>query len=162
MKVQQSGDLSKLNDIVLPDAVPFWPPAPGWYFVFALLALALVVGLFLAVRRWQRRAYRREAERELERLRAAGEWTELSSLLKRTALVTYPRSLVAPLSGEAWLAFLDRTGATTEFTHGHANCLDDLAHDPLGHELVIDEVALTAACRRWIRKHEPKVEELAC
>ena len=32
--------LHRLHDLVLPPTVPGWPPAPGWYGVFALLALA--------------------------------------------------------------------------------------------------------------------------
>ena len=39
------GSLQNLNDIVMPAPVGLWPPAPGWYVVFAVgLALAVLAG----------------------------------------------------------------------------------------------------------------------
>ena len=39
-------DLSQLRDIHLPEAVPWWPPAPGWWMLFALV-IAGAVGVML-------------------------------------------------------------------------------------------------------------------
>ena len=56
--------LAQLRDIHLPDAVHMWPPAPGWWFAFGLMVLAVTV-IFLRVRA-NRRSLRRAALRELD------------------------------------------------------------------------------------------------
>ena len=43
---------------------------------------------------------------------------QLSLLVRRTALAAFPREQIAPLSGAAWLAFLDRSSGGTEFSRG--------------------------------------------
>ena len=35
--------LERLHDIVLPPPVPWWPPAPGWYWVMGLLGALLLL-----------------------------------------------------------------------------------------------------------------------
>ena len=57
------GSLQNLNDIVLPDAVAWWPPAPGWYAVLAVLLALLLWLSFRALRAWRRNIYRRQALR---------------------------------------------------------------------------------------------------
>ncbi|MCX5569280.1 MULTISPECIES: DUF4381 domain-containing protein [Kaistia] len=146
-------DLSNLRDIVLPAPVPFWPPAPGWW----ILAAAVLAGLvLLAARQVVRRrhdAYRRQALRELaalpEPLDAAGA-QRLSSILKRTALVAFPRSEVAALTGVAWLRFLDQTGRMRAFETGPAQSLPRVA---LGAPAPGDDSDIRRAARDWIRRH---------
>ncbi len=105
-----------LRDLHLPDAIGWWPLAPGWWLVIALLAAA--VGLLLH-RYWQihaRGAARRHALRQLNRLAAEYEQHRdavtfgagVSELLRRTMLAYAPRPEVAGLTGDAWLAWLDR------------------------------------------------------
>jgi len=147
--------LSRLHDIVVPDPVPFWPPAPGWYPVLAVLAAALVLLLWRRVRRWRHDAYRREAVAALELVARSGDWAELAEVMKRTALAVFPRASVASLSGEAWLTFLDRTGNTTAFTDGPGRHLSTLAYDPRAAETVTDADARRAfdVCTTWVRAH---------
>lgn len=95
--------LDRLHDLVLPPAVPWWPPAPGWYVV---IALALVAAAWMAIRswkRWQSNAYRREAARELASLESSA---AIAELLRRTALAIAPRSEIAEKTGTAWLDWL--------------------------------------------------------
>jgi hypothetical protein len=99
--------LENLRDIVEPAPVPWWPLAPGWWCLLALLGLAAVVGVATGVRRWRADAYRRAALREL---RGAETNAAIAELLKRVALAAYPRSEVAALSGTAWSRWLAETG----------------------------------------------------
>jgi hypothetical protein len=85
--------------------VSFWPPAPGWWIVLGILLVVAALVAWRMRRAWVRDAYRREALREVA---AIGDPRELPALLKRVALAAYPRTEVAGLSGEHWIAFLNR------------------------------------------------------
>jgi hypothetical protein len=155
--------LDHLVDIVVPPPVAWWPPAPGWCVIGAA---ALVTAGWLAWRawaRWRAAAYRRAALAELRRLEAragderqrAAALGDLPALVKRTALAAFPREVVASLSGEPWLRFLDRTGGTDAYTAGRGRVLGDLAYDPRAARL--DAPAATelfGIVRGWIRAHQ--------
>lgn len=145
-------DLSNLRDIVMPPPVPWWPPAPGWWIVAAALAAALAILAVHMIRRYRHNAYRRAALAELAALDPVNEPARvlaLSAILKRAALVAYPRAEVASLTGAAWMAFLDRTAGTDAFTKGPAAALERAAYGaPTG-----DGAAIVAAARRWVKRH---------
>jgi hypothetical protein len=159
--------LDNLFDIVTPPAVPWWPPAPGW-FVVGGAAVVLVIRLaWWAWKRWRAAAYRRAALAEWQRLKTRAADPEergaalrqLPELIKRTALAAFPRDEVASLSGTAWLQFLDRTGRTDAFTRGTGQLLSELAYDPrLSTQLdsaAVEE--LFGVVRRWIGRHSTAV-----
>jgi hypothetical protein len=105
-----------LRDLHLPDAISWWPLAPGWWFVIALAVAGLAYLLRWYMRTRARGAARRHALRQLDQLTADFELhhdairfsRELSELLRRTMLAYAPRGEVAGLTGDAWLAWLDR------------------------------------------------------
>lgn len=97
--------LDRLHDIVLRPAVAWWPLAPGWY---VLLAVILLVAALLGWRiwkRWQANAYRRAALRELQALHDA---PAIAELLRRTALAVVPRHVVAAKTGASWADWIAR------------------------------------------------------
>lgn len=146
--------LRELRDIQLPDSVPLWPPAPGWWVLALLVSAALVPGI-AALRR--RRALRRQALGELRRLereyRMEGNALRLvkgvSGLLRRVALARAPRAEVAGLVGPQWLAWLDRSGGNG-FTQGAGRVL---AAAPYAPAAAIDAEPLLALAERWIRRN---------
>ncbi len=99
--------LSNLREIVQPPPVPWWPLAPGWWALIAILSACGCVAVVKAATRWHRNAYRRQALRELE---TADNDAEVARILKRTALSIVPRDQVASLSGSRWHRWLDQTG----------------------------------------------------
>jgi hypothetical protein len=120
------------------------------------LALLLLGALAIAWYR-RRRGPRDAALRELARLRrGAGSPAQrlgaLNALLKRYALVCWPRQQVAGLSGEAWLRFLDAHGGGGQFLHGPGRVLADAPYAP-GAEL---EPAVFDLARRWIKANRPR------
>lgn len=126
--MNNSEALRGLRDIHLPDPVPVWPPAPGWWLLAASLVMLLIAAAWLW-KRYRRGAYRRVALKELQELRQAltqgrsrtAVLGEVSVLLRRAAITRYGRAQVAALHGAAWLEFLDRTGRAARFnTHGQA------------------------------------------
>ena len=95
-----------LNDIVEPAAPNVWPLAPALGILLVLLAVALLMGLIRGALHWYRNAYRREGLRELQQ---TTETAAILILLKRVALVQWPRETVAPLHGDEWLVFLNES-----------------------------------------------------
>ena len=146
--------LQGLRDIHLPAPVSFWPPAPGWWMVAALVIVLLIVAVWFW-RRYRRHAYRRGALQQLQHLQAALRQghaetqvlAELSILLRRTAISRYGRQQVAALHGDDWLAFLDRTGRTTQFTQQGQALLDAPYRN---HSAQVAEPLLQLA-QRWLK-----------
>lgn len=156
--------LQNLHDIVTPAPTPWLPPAPGWYAVgFSLLLLFCWVAVQKYLR-WRRNTYRREALTELSELAGQMEDSaaygqvlpQLPQLVKRTAIAAYGRSMVASLSGDDWLEFLDKTGSTQVFSQGSGKLLNDCSYLPavqlaeFSHEQV---TGLQKAVLHWTRKH---------
>lgn len=145
--------MSNLEEIELPEQVSFRPETIGWYLLAGMLLLALLWLAWRLWKRWKANAYRREALRELGEIEAAPE--RLPELLKRVALVAYPRTEVADLSGDTWLGFLDGTLGSTDFAMGAGKVLPDLAYDPgAASQMTLQETRdLFALSKRWIRGH---------
>ena len=163
--------LARLRDAVAAPQAPWWPPAPGWWVVGAL---AVAAGAALAAwlwRRHQRERYRRLAVAELERAyqscwgaaghapaaRGAGAarryLQEANQILRRAALVAWPRERVAALTDAEWLAFLDRAAGMREFEHGAGQALGS---GPYRAAPDYDPVAVHALSRRWLRGHRSR------
>lgn len=58
--------LAQLRDIHLPEAVGWWPPAPGWWLLTLLFLSALVYAVLWWRQRRARLYFRRQAQRLLE------------------------------------------------------------------------------------------------
>jgi len=161
--VNDSG-LQNLHEILLPDPVNWMPQTIGWYAVIGLILLVVVCWFYGRLRRFRKNRYRRLAlaelaiiEGELQRPERRNKaLAEIPVLLKQTALSTFPRSEVASLSGENWLAFLDKTMGGKNFTEDEGRLLPELAYAPepriaeLSDERIGNLVKLT---RRWIKIH---------
>ena len=145
--------LDALRPLHAPPPVGWWPPALGWW----VLAVVIIVLLVSWYRRWQRMAPQRAALRELKQLEKHNKSepqrvATLNALLKRYALVCWPSSTVASLTGEQWLQFIDAHGGNGQFSQG---CGRSLATSPYRDELLLqDELVLLA--HRWINKNKPK------
>ncbi|MCA9416312.1 MAG: DUF4381 domain-containing protein [Candidatus Omnitrophica bacterium] len=148
-----AASLSNLQDIVVPPPVPWWPPAPGWWFVAAAVLIAGAVLAKRMWRRWKSNAYRREALLEIE---SASSVEAISEILKRAALVAFPRIEVASLSGQGWIDWLSKSGGET-VPDAVAEAFNRGVCDPAYNEH-LDESAGFA--RRWIRRHDIQKSEL--
>jgi hypothetical protein len=144
-----------LIDIPLPPQVSLWPATwPARIAIIVLLAAA-IVGTWQFLRHRRVNRYRREALAELTpiaRMAPQQIAAQLSLLIRRTALAAFPREQIAPLAGESWLVFLDRSLDSAEFSTGAGRLLASAPYAPIApaeHQLA-DLVELT---RRWIRGH---------
>lgn len=145
-----------LRDIHLPAAPSVWPPAPGWWVLAALLLVLLAAAIVWLLRRRRERQHRRQLldavaalEAGLVGERSPEQLAHIGELLRRVALTHHPRREVAPLSGAAWLRFLDATGGAGAFSNGVGRIL---AEGPYRRKLPpdIDFDALVALVRRWV------------
>ena len=153
-----SVDLNQLRDIHLPEAVSWWPPAPGWWAVLA--AAILLPLLIMLLRRWLRnRRWRREARAAIAQLKqqhsqrpeTGQEVVErLSVLMRRIATTRFPAAEVASLSGDQWLQFLDRHSKRgNEFQQGAGRLLADAPYR--NRHVNIPEVEqLLKLCEHWV------------
>lgn len=115
--------LAQLKDIYLPKAVDIWPLAWGWWMLLLLMLLVSAVACYLAVRyKKQGQAKKRalslldEYERHYQCANNSQETSAcISELLKRVALVYYPRHDVAAMQGMPWIDFLTRTSNDIDF-----------------------------------------------
>ena len=147
------GSLERLHDIAVPPPAPWFPPAPAWYVLAALVGGAVAVLLVQSVARRARNRYRRAGLSELATLEASPDRADtlpaLAELLKRVALAGFPRDQVASLSGAEWLRFLDRTGRTADFVRGPGACLLRV-YDARAAGATPE---LYRAVRHWIKHH---------
>ena len=114
-------EATQLRDIDAALGNPWWPLAPGWWLLLAVLALlALALWRFDLV--WRLRlpiplitlgSWRWDAGRELHRLRrdaaavsVKDTASALSELLRRIAMARHGRNACAGLYGEDWLDWL--------------------------------------------------------
>lgn len=121
-----------IRDLHLPDPSGWWPLAVGWWCLMVVVAIGLGWLLWRALQR--RKFFRpmRHALREfaaieadyLQHRNAVVLSKQLSKLLRRGMLAYAPRQQVAGLTGESWLAWLDRDLPVPYFhTEGARNLL---------------------------------------
>ncbi|HEB87881.1 MAG TPA: DUF4381 domain-containing protein [Gammaproteobacteria bacterium] len=148
----------QLRDIHLPVEPGFWPPAPGWWILALLLLVLLIWATRVALHRYRLRRQRQRILAMLDELEqephdiTPQRIARISSLLRRLALMHYPRQRVAALTGTNWLQFLDESGGDGRFSHGPGQVLASGPYQPtLPSDLDIG--ALSVLLRDWIKKN---------
>lgn len=154
--------LAQLADIHLPEPVSYWPPAPGWW----ILTLLLVIALAFTIRRIIQIRTRKkicefalaELDRCYQQLEAGdpGKLDELklryvnqiNSVMRRVALVHFPQSRVASLSGREWVDFIREKGESSLLNEELAAAL---AHGRFQTRCDVDIDALDEMSRVWVR-----------
>lgn len=139
-------DISSLNNlrsIVLPEPPLFWPPAPGVWVITLFILFFMLFVVYWLVRNHKLNRYRRAGLLLLNDVETV---YELSVILKRVALVVYPREQVAALHGEEWRDFLNKTCRSCKFSNGILNNYNGAA-----------DLELIDCARIWIKKHRASV-----
>ena len=100
--------LSQLHSIHTPDAVSAWPLAWGWWLLMVIVAALCVLAVVLVYRHIQFNKAKNQAIAEVSRLdvQSGNMAKQLNELLKRLCLHYGNASVVAKMSGEAWVAYL--------------------------------------------------------
>ncbi len=148
----------QLRDIHLPAEPGWWPPAPGWWVVAALLLALLAWTARIALRHYRLHKQRQHILAMLDTLTQRPDdaspqaIAEISTLLRRLALMRYPRQQVAALTGADWLQFLDRSGGEGRFSQGPGQVLATGPYQP-NPPTDLDIAALSALVREWVKKN---------
>lgn len=143
--------LDRMHDPVVPEPVSWLPQTDGWWVLLIWLVLLAIIGTARLAEHRRLNRYRREALTELEAIRKAagpGSAAAVAELIKRTALTAFPRTEVAALYGEAWSAFLSRTGGNDPEIDAAATGIARAAYMP---DVEVTDIAPGA--ERWIRRH---------
>ncbi|PCJ31544.1 MAG: hypothetical protein COA99_17120 [Moraxellaceae bacterium] len=149
--------LSQIADIHLPAAVSAWPPAYGWWIATVLIIVILVFIVRALIAKRRNKRYKKEATSALANIKQQYQTNDntlealeaINALLKQTSITRYGRNNTAGLNGDSWLAFLDRTGNTKDFTKGPGRSLTYTLYTP-NPVAPIDE--LLDITKKWIAK----------
>lgn len=124
--------LQQLKGLELPPEPAFWPPAPGWWLVFAALLAAIAWASVRLAKRYRLARPRRSAKAELAALRQqfhAGEIRpsdyvdSVNELLKRLVLRYQPADSALIAFGESWLRYLDDVTNGEQYSSGPGHVL---------------------------------------
>lgn len=141
-----------LEEASEPPPISLVPQTPGWIILGILMIGAGVVLFRFLQRRHRANAYRRAALQQLSSVQS--DPAAIATILRRTALVAYPRSRVANLAGPEWLTFLDHSFSGKGFANGPGQIF---AKAPF--QSIPSDPAATELARTWIKQH--RVEKRA-
>ena len=157
-----------LRDIHLPDPVSWWPPALGWWLLFALIAFSVAL-IFWLKRRRKLSKFRNASLAELDAIYKTYQMQydakrfarELSVLLRRVCISHSSASNAAGLTGTAWLVFLDsllsakHNKSGQKFASGVGEVLIKAPYQQKLKNSDIDVDALYQLSNEWICSLEP-------
>ena len=162
--------LAQLADIRLPGEISWWPPAPGWWILSAIVLVSSIFAWRAYARARDTKLLLRFALAELERCmtnyrqQAAGNGSiaglnllnATNSVLRRVALFHNPHSAIASLSGEDWAQFLSlsSTSASPLLTD---SLREGFASGRFQRELTVDAEALHTFANGWIKDQYSRV-----
>ncbi|WP_170481976.1 DUF4381 domain-containing protein [Ruegeria arenilitoris] len=141
--------LDMLEPAPVPNPISMMPQTWGWVVLAVLLFGLIALAALTYLRHRNINAYRRQALLELGV--SNDNPAKIAEILRRTALVAYPRRQVASLYGENWLNFLRQTAEKNELTNELGQILLEAPYrdNP-------DNPCLTNFAQRWIRTHQPE------
>lgn len=154
--MQQGIDLSGLKDIHLPPMPPAFPPNSNvWYMLAGAVVLAVLIRVALKHRRkLTAKAYTfAEIDRVARQGSARDKITALLGLLRRMALMKFPKERVAALHGAQWSAFLRDTLKSKTLDERAAQLIEQAAYLPPEQLKNTDVAPLAAVVRQWAAEH---------
>jgi len=109
-KTIAEASLDNLHDIIVPEAIGFFPPAPGWYIIGLLLLALLFHWAIQGYKKYQKSQYKRDALKELETYSQSNkeEVIALLSLAKRVGIAAFGRPNIAKHSDDSWWDFMEQ------------------------------------------------------
>lgn len=148
--------LAELKDIYLPPPTDVWSLVIGRHLITSVCVFVLILFIWNFYKRINAVQTRQKNLEQLRHLRKAFEIEEdptaisieISQLLRRIATMAYPQLDVISLNGQAWLAFLDQTAKTQQFSQS------------VGKPLTKNKVEeLFDLADKWVRSNDKVVKQ---
>lgn len=144
-----------LRDIHLPEPVSWWPPAPGWWLLLALVIMLAVLLPWL-IKRWRRKSLNTLAQAEFRQIQHTFQHhqdsvrlaQEISALLRRVCMSYNSRSQAASVIGDDWLQQLDALSSQPLFNSDIGRQLLTAPYQATNN---IDADALLNTCNDWLK-----------
>jgi hypothetical protein len=151
--------VEQLRDIRGLDELPWWPLAPGWWLILAVMIL-LIIGIILFINWFLRRRHdwRRSAQKEWSTLARRypdprEQLIQLNVLLRRIAMQQYGRQTCAGLTGERWLAWLTEHDPQGFNWLQSGRLLIELPYQPITATVSEQQLQiLRQAAKKWIER----------
>jgi len=159
-----------LRDIHLPEPISWWPIAPGWWMLITSLLLIIAV-IFILRKIYLGKQLKRDIASELDNIKKQFQKTQnksqlaksLSILLRRASISYYPKSDIAGLTGEHWLAYLDKTNVKpsriNSFKSNEGKVLLSAPYLPDNTKLDFDAQSLIDICESWLLAPHKKMTQ---
>jgi hypothetical protein len=149
--------LEQLRDIHMSASPGFWPPAPGWWVLAAIVAALLGLAGMALSRRLAVRRRRRALLDALDRLNRnidpqtqAHEYIAgINRLFRTVAIRAFPDSACTSMQGEAWVEFI----RSLQPDRLDGSSLAVLASGPYQPGPVFDVEALNQQVSAWVRHY---------
>ncbi|MGR9114393.1 MAG: DUF4381 domain-containing protein [Gammaproteobacteria bacterium] len=144
-----------LRDIIIPEAIDWWPPALGWWLLAVIIPVLVGLGVIL-YKRITRTTALKSAKKILTDIKHDTEHDDfdklcrLSVLIRRVAISLAPRSESASLTGLAWLEYLDGPMQGRPFSQGAGRQLIDAPYRDK-ETLQVDLPELISLCENWLK-----------
>ena len=144
-----------LKDIHLPDAILWWPPAPGWW-ILAVLVVLFTYSLPRLLRWLRYKPVKSLSLKELDLIKQSHKQQAdhkktllaITTLLRRTVMSRSGRNGNAGVVGDDWLKQLNQMSSGTSFTAEQGELLTHGRYRPVV-EGDIDN--LLQSCEGWIK-----------
>ena len=155
---------TNLRDIHLPDAISWWPPAPGWW-----ILLALIITLLIFIPKLYRRLtfipLNKVASLTFKNIVAQYNKThndsifimETSQFLRQTAMSYYGREDIAQLTGDKWVQALNNITGQDYFNN---DIKQSLINAPYQKTININAEQLIETVQNWLSSLPKQPERL--
>ncbi|MCL1058914.1 DUF4381 domain-containing protein [Shewanella gelidimarina] len=148
--------VTQLVDIPLPNAIPWWPLAAGWYGVALVGLLFLLVLMYRKRQRWVADGYRRAALKQLQSL-TLNDAGRMNQVIRNTAMSANLCDVKLSQTGALWYRAIINSSRNVIFTEAQLQQLERLnyqsATQALRYLSESDFSKLNQLCQRWVKEH---------
>lgn len=122
----------QLRDIHLPKPISWWPLAPGWWILMAIILILLAVSGFYSWRWWKKRQYKKQILKQFNQHCEQNDFSKAMLLVKVVTQHLYPTDNSLQLFGRVWFEYLSSKTNASSLTTSEITRFTDLVYRPAG------------------------------